>query len=168
MTAEKTRISITSDDATEFALRMNNPWFQKEYRKVGVDGKKLPDGTRERITYDLPKGQLYLLAQFRSPEQRDRLMAASSLRINNYLISDLPIEDAMPEGNSLVIAGKLDLETSQLQVGDQKLPITLGLRGATLRGRSIADLIPNETVVFVSGSRNANAYQADTVLFSIR
>lgn len=135
---------------------------------VAVDGKMTGGRTRQRINYSLPKGQLYLLVQFRNVAQRDRIMKQPIWRLNNYLISDQPIESGLPEGRELLLAGKLDLENSTLTIGEKSWPIRLGYRNATLRGRSLADIVANETVVLVSGNVADGTKTADTVLFMIR
>jgi RNase P/RNase MRP subunit p29 len=161
-------VEITASDSTDFALRMASPWFDSEARRVVVDGKLTANGTRERIRYSLPEGKLYLLAQFRSAAHRDRIMNESIWRINNYLISDELIEPALPSGNEVFLAGEIDLAKPAVIVGDKSYPIVLGYRGATLRGRSIADIVPQETVVVVSGSEKDGSKIADTVLFMSR
>lgn len=168
VTATNQRIDIKSNESTDFALRMNRPWFRTEDRKAIVDGKQLVDGSRERIVYGLPAGPLYLLVQFRTIAQRDRIVSKSPWRINNYLIGGTPIKEAMPNGDSLFMAGRFDFESSELVIAEKRYPILLGQRAATLRGRSIADLVPGETIVAASGTRNEDGYVADTVLFMVR
>ena len=167
-TKDGTAIRIAVGESTDYAMRLASPWFSRSERKVVVDGKKQNDGTRERINYTLPEGQLYLLVQFRSISQRDRIMKQPTWRLNNYLISDQPIESAMPTGKSLLLAGKLDLEKSRLVVDDTSRSITLGHRAATLRGRSFADIVAWDTVVLVTGNETGGLNSADTVLFMIR
>ena len=149
-------------------MRLASPWFSRTDREVVVDGKKKDDSTRERNTYSLPQGQLYLLVQFRSVTQRDRIMKQSTWRLNNYLISDQMIESTIPEGEELLLAGELDLEKSELVVGKQSYPITLGHRSATLRGRSFEDVVAWDTVVVVTGSESDGQFNAETVLFMTR
>jgi len=161
-------IEIAVDQSTDFAMRLSSPWFSGTHRMVAVDGKAQRNGKRERISYSLPKGQLYLLVQFRSVAQRERIIKQPTWRLNNYLISDQPIESAIPVGKDLLLAGKLDLENSSLVIGEKSWPIVLGHRNATLRGRSFADIGAGETVVLVSGSDSGDAKTADTVLFMIR
>ena len=161
-------IEIAINDSTDFALRMASPWFDAKARTVIVDGTKQANGQRHRIVYSLPEGQLYLLAQFRSVSHRDRILKQPSWRINNYLISDQPIESVVPSGDDLLLAGKLDLENSELVVGDNSWPIVLGFRSATLRGRSFEDIIAGDTVVLVNGSESDNKKVAQTILFMIR
>ena len=83
-TKDGTVIQIAVGESTDFAMRLASPWFSRSERKVVVDGKKQDDGTQKRITYTLPDGQLYLLVQFRSITQRDRIMKQSTWRLNNY------------------------------------------------------------------------------------
>jgi len=161
-------IQIKVNESTDFALRMASPWFEAKTREVVVDGTMGANGQRNRITYSLPKGQLYLLAQFRSDTHRDRILNQPSWRINNYLVSDQPIESVVPAGEDLLLAGKLDLEKSELIVGDQSRPIVLGFRGATLRGRSFADIIAGDTVVLVTGVESDDKKVANTILFMVR
>lgn len=161
-------VEVVANDSTDFALRMASPWFDAEARKVVVDGKRTANGTRERIKYSLPEGKLYLLAQFRSAEHRDRIMNESVWRINNYLISDEPIEPALPSGDEVLLAGEIDLAKPAVIIGEKSHAVVLGFRGATLRGRSIADIVPQESVVLVSGSQTDGSNVADTVLFMSR
>lgn len=161
-------VDIVIDQATDFAMRLSSPWFNAVNQTVVVDGKVQSDGKRERISYSLPKGQLYLLVQFRNVTQRDRIMKQPTWRVNNYLISDQPIESGLPEQRELLLAGKLDLKNSALIVGEKSLPIMLGHRSATLRGRSFDDIVAGETVVVVTGSESGSSKTADTVLFMIR
>lgn len=161
-------IDIAVDQSTDFAMRLSSPWFSGTHRMVAVDGKVQSGGKRERISFSLPGGQLYLLVQFRNIAQRDRIMKQPTWRVNNYLISDQPIESALPVGKELLLAGKLDLENSALIVGEKSWPIVLGFRSATLRGRSFGDIVAGETVVLVTGSESGGAKTADTVLFMIR
>jgi hypothetical protein len=147
---------------------MSHPWFDAASRKVVVDGKEVAGGERERIKFDLPNGKLYLLVQFRTAKQRDRIMASTPWRINHYLISDQEIEPTLPDGKDLLMAGEVNLETSELIIKGRRFPIKLGFRGATLRGRSIADIKVNETTVVVSGTESNGQKLAETVLFTIR
>ena len=159
---------VLVSDSTDYALRMASPWFDVKSREVVVDGKELKDGKRERIKYPLPQGKLYLLAEYRSVLHRKRLLKKSPWRINNYLISDKEIEGVLPEGDGLLLAGELDLKNSALIIDGKSWPITLGFRGATLRGRYYADLIAGETYVVVSGTEKDKVKTADTVIFMIR
>lgn len=161
-------VEIAVHESTDFAMRLSSPWFSGVHRMVAVDGKVQSDGKRERISYSLPKGQLFLLVQFRNVTQRDRIMKQPTWRVNNYLISDQPIESALPEGDELLLAGKLDLEHSALIIGEKSWPIMLGHRSATLRGRSFKDIVAGETVVMVTGNESGDAKNAETVLFMIR
>lgn len=161
-------IQIEVSESTDFALRMASPWFDAKAREVVVDGTKEANGQRSRITYALPEGQLYLLAQFRSNTHRDRILNQPTWRINNYLVSDQPIESVIPTGDDLLLAGKLDLEKTELVVGNDSFPIILGFRGATLRGRSFEDIIAGDTVVLVSGVEVENKKIANTILFMVR
>ena len=97
-------VEVSANDATDFALRMASPWFDAQAGEVVVDGKQTGNGQRERLTYSLPEGKLYLLAQFRSTDHRDRIMKQDSWRINNYLISDEQIEPALPSGEDILLA----------------------------------------------------------------
>lgn len=159
---------ILVSESTDFALRMASPWFDVETREVVVDGKALKNNKRERIKYPLPEGKLYLLAEYRSVLQRDRLMKKTPWRINNYLISDQEIEAVLPKGEGLLLAGELDLENSALIIDGKSWPIMLGFRGATLRGRYFEDIIAGETFVVVSGPEKDKNKAADTVIFMIR
>lgn len=161
-------IKVSVSETTDFAMRLASPWFSGQHRMVAVDGKVQPDGKRERISYSLPKGQLYLLVQFRNPAQRDRILKQPTWRLNNYLISDQPIDSFLPADKELLLAGKLDLENSSLIIGEKSWPITLGHRRATLRGRSFADIVADDTVVLVTGSNSGGVKSADTVLFMTR
>jgi len=167
-TKDGENLQIAIDQSTDFAMRLSSPWFSGAHRMVAVDGTVQSDGKRERISYSLPKGQLYLLVQFRNTDQRDRIMKQSTWRVNNYLISDQPIESAIPEGKELLLAGKLDLKNSALVVGEKSWPIVLGHRSATLRGRSFKDIVAGETVVLVTGNDSGGSRTAETVLFMIR
>ncbi len=161
-------VEVAINESTDFALRMASPWFNLASRNVEVDGKQTGDGKRERISYPLPKGKLFLLVQFRSVYQRNRIMGQASWRLNNYLVSDQPIEPTLPTGRELLLAGEVDLKTSELIIEGTRHPIVLGFRGATLRGRSIADIVPQETVVLVTGNQAKGSKTADTVLFMAR
>lgn len=161
-------IDVAVDQSTDFAMRLSSPWYSGVHRMVAVDGKLQSDGKRERISFSLPKGQLYLLVQFRSVSQRDRIMKQPTWRVNNYLISDQPIESVIPDGKGLLLAGELDLENSALIVGEKSWPIVLGHRSATLRGRNFDDIVAGETVALVTGSESGGVKTADTVLFMIR
>lgn len=161
-------IQIEVNESTDYALRMASPWFDAKAREVVVDGTIGANGQRNRITYSLPEGQLYLLAQFRADTHRDRILSQPSWRINNYLISDQPIESIVPTGDDLLLAGKLDLDKSELVVGDKSWPIILGFRGATLRGRRLEDIIAGDTVVLVSGVESDDKKVANTILFMVR
>lgn len=161
-------LEILANDATDFAMRLSNPWFDVEKWKVAVDGPDDGSSGSKRIRFELPEGKLYLLAQFRTPRQRDRTLKTSPWRINNYLISDDPIEAVVPDGDQLILAGELDLKKSLVQIGDRAFPIILGHRGATLRSRSIVDIVPGKTVVLVTGTEVAGKKTAETVLFMIK
>ena len=161
-------IKVVTSESTDFAMRLANPWFDAQSRQVVVDGKPKANGQRNRIKYALPAGKLYLLAQFRSVKQRDRIMNGATWRINNYLISDQSIDAALPTGKDLLLAGELDLKNLELVIDGKRYPIMLGFRGATLRGRSIADIVPQETVVLIAGNESDNSKVVDTVLFMIR
>jgi len=161
-------IKVGVGETTDFAMRLASPWFSGEHRMVAVDGKLQRDGKRERLSFSMPKGQLYLLVQFRNPAQRDRILKQPTWRLNNYLISDKPIESALPVDKELYLAGKLDLKNFSLVIGEKSWPITLGHRRATLRGRSFADIVANDTVVLVTGNESGGVKTADTVLFMIR
>ena len=167
-TAQGEVIEVGINESTDFALRMSSPWFDTESRTVAVDGKDIGDGQRERVNYQLPVGKLYLLTQFRSVDQRDRIMKQPAWRINNYLLSDQPIASALPAGDELLMSGEVDLKTPALIIDGKSYPIMLGHRGATLRGRSIADITPQETVAIVTGSQVNGSKTADTVIFMNR
>jgi len=167
-TEEGETFEIIVSESTDFALRMTSPWFDPETREVVVDGKLLKDGKRERIKYPLPEGKLYLLAEYRSVLHRKRLLKKSPWRINNYLISDQKIDPVLPEGDGLLLAGELDLDKSELIIGEKSWPIMLGFRGATLRGRYFEDIIAGETSVLVTGTESDKTKTADTIIFMIR
>ncbi len=167
-TRDNEMISIAINESTEFALRMSNPWFDTARGQVAVDGKKLDNGEWERIKYSLPEGKLFLLAQFRSVHHRDRIMSMPAWRINNYLISGQPIEAAIPTGKDLLLAGELDIANSKVIVGGKSYPIILGFRGATLRGRTFAEIVPGEAVVLVTGTEVDDSKVANTILFMTR
>lgn len=166
-TSQNGPVQIAINEATDFALRMSHPWFDTEAGKVVVNGKRI-GGKRERIKFELPKGKLYLLVQFRTAKHRDRIMSSTPWRINHYLLSDEKIEPALPAGKDLLMAGEVNLETSELIINGRRHPIKLGFRGATLRGRSIADIKVNETTVMVFGKESNGRKLAETVLFTIR
>lgn len=156
---------VITNDATAFALRMSRPWFDGDNNRVAVDGKPLPEGGFERLQFQLPAKPLYVLARFRTVAQRDRLIKKTPWLLNSYLLTQNPIDPLMPTGKSLLIAGKLDLKKSELDIDRRIIPIHLGHKGATLLDRSIADLIPGQSTVLVTGTLTESKFTADTVLF---
>lgn len=162
---DKKTTEVITNEQTAYALRMSRPWFNGANNTVDVDGKPLPDGGFERLKFQLPARQHYLLASFRTVAQRDRLMKKSPWRLNSYLLTTNPIDPLMPSGKSLLIAGELDLVKSELAIDGRTYAIQLGHRGATLLDRSIADLVPNQSTALVVGTVQNGSLVADTVLF---
>ncbi len=156
---------IEVSDSTEYALRLTNPWFDAGGRKVVVDGKLEENGERERIKFPLAEGKLFLLAQFRSRSHRDRILKSSPWRITNYLVGNDPVEANLPSGDDLFLAGELDLENSALIINGKSNPVVLGYRNATLRNRSLNEIVAGQTEVMVSGSQLGESKSATTILF---
>ena len=156
---------VITNDATAFALRMSKPWFDANNNLVEVDGKPQPEGGFERLQFQLGAKPLYLLARFRTVKQRDRLIKKNPWILNSYLVTQNPIEPLMPSGDSLLIAGKIDLKNSALDIDRRIFPVHLGHKGALLLDRSIADLVPGQSTVLVTGTLPEGNLVADTVLF---
>ena len=161
-------VDVAFDENTDFALRMSRPSFNVGNGIVAVDGPGTENGQRRRVRLKLPEGKLYLLVQFRNENQRKRVLSKSPWRLNNYLIGSEPIESVLPRGNEVLLSGEVDLKTSELKIDQNRYPIRLGFRGATLGGRSIADINVDQTSVAISGVVAGSSKLAKTVLFVIQ
>lgn len=155
---------VELDPRTRFLLLLDRPVFnlQKKTVRVHFDPADVdnPDARRE---YPLPD-PAWLVVQFRTERQRDRVLNMQPARINNYRITPEPpqaTDDLQETGRLIVQDNGLVWEL----LDGRSYVISLGFQNGVMNGMNILHLEPDVTKVEISGRTDGDRIVAEQVRF---
>lgn len=150
-------------DGVAIALKMNRPWYDWKNQQVVVDAvdKNVALADLKRVGVPLPAQKLFLISRLGNAKTMQATMAQEIKRLNFYLVTPEDTEHHQPTEDEPFLAGELFVENDQpyVIVNDKKLSVMLGFRFATMNGFSINQLKPNQTQVFLTGTRGKNKHE---------
>lgn len=150
-------------DGVAIALKMNRPWYDWKNQRVVVDAvdKNVALADLKRVGVPLPAQKLFLISRLGNAKTMQATMVKEIKRLNFYLVTPEDTGHHHPTEDEPFLAGELFVENDQpyLIVNDEKLSVTLGFRFATMNGFSINQLKPNQTQVFLTGTRGKNEHE---------
>lgn len=154
-------VKLTDDVA--IALKMNRPWYDWKNQRVVVDAvdKNVALADLKRVGVPLPAQKLFLISRLGNAKTMQATMAQEIKRLNFYLVTPEDTEHHQPTEDEPFLAGELFVENDQpyVIVNDKKLSVMLGFRFATMNGFSINQLKPDQTQVFLTGTRGKNEHE---------
>lgn len=147
-------------DGVAIALKMNRPWYDWRNQQVVVDAiaENVAAADLKRVGVPLPAQQLFLISRLGNAQTMQSTMAQDIKRLNFYLLTPEDTGHHLPTETEPFLSGELFVDNNQphLIVEDEKIPIMLGFRFATMNGFSVNQLKPNQTQVFLTGTRGKN------------
>ena len=137
---------------------------------VASDQKKETDESADKwVRFSLPQ-PLYLVTQFNHQQQKERLLGADVLRVNNYTLQPgKPVPaPTVPNQPNLELGGQVVWNTPKkifLKYGEKRKKLVLGHRNATLTGLSVATLPSKNVRLKVQGNlqQDGSTVEATTV-----
>ena len=157
-------VKLTDDVA--IALKMNRPWYDWDNQQVVVDAidENVAQTDLKRVGVPLPAKQLFLISRLGNAQTMRSTMAEEVKRLNFYLVTPEDTGQHKPTEDEPFLSGKLSVENKQphLIVNDEKIQVMLGFRFATMNGFSVNQLKPNQTQVFLTGTRGKNEFEIVT------
>jgi hypothetical protein len=163
---------------TPVGLKMNKPWFDWENQQVVVDTmalgverdfKNSQAKPAKRTAIELPAKNLHVISRLGSERLVKKFQDSDIKRLNFYLVSPDDLGQHSPTAEEPYLSGPLKIKDDQahVEVDGQNLPVTFGIRYATMNGFSITDLKPHTTEVFLSGTWDdgKNEIVATRILF---
>lgn len=153
-------------DGVAIALKMNRPWYDWKNQQVVVDAiaENVDAADLKRVGVPLPAKQLFLISRLGNTQTMQSTMAEDIKRLNFYLLTPEDTGHHLPTADEPFLSGELFVDNNQphLIVDDEKIPIMLGFRFATMNGFSVNQLKPNQTQVFLTGTRGKNESEIHT------
>lgn len=150
-------------DGVAIALKMNRPWYDWKNQRVVVDAvdKNVALADLKRVGVPLPAQKLFLISRLGNAKTMQATMAQEIKRLNFYLVTPEDTEHHQPTEDEPFLAGELFVENDQpyVIVNDKKLSVMLGFRFATMNGFSVNQLKPDQTQVFLTGTREKNEHE---------
>jgi hypothetical protein len=157
---DEQEFDVKLTDGVAIALKMNRPWYDWQNQQVVVDAieDNVPPADLKRVGIPLPAKKLFLISRLGNAKTMQATMANKVKRLNFYLITPEDTGHHQPTEDEPFLSGELTVENNNphVVVNDKKLPIMLGFRFATMNGFSINQLKPNQTQVFLTGTRGKN------------
>lgn len=157
---DEQEFDVKLTDGVAIALKMNRPWYDWQNQQVVVDAieNNVPPADLKRVGIPLPAKKLFLISRLGNAKTMQATMANKVKRLNFYLITPEDTGHHQPTEDEPFLSGELTVENNNphVVVNDKKLPIILGFRFATMNGFSINQLKPNQTQVFLTGTRGKN------------
>lgn len=154
-----TEYTVKPANGAPIGLKMNKPWFDWGNNQVVVDAVPIRltaanGDSLKRVALRLPAEKLFLISRLGDAAKMKRTMSAEVKRINFYLITPEDPGPHFPTDEQPYISGELSIKDNSpaLKIKDDVLPLKLGFRYATMNGFSIAQLEPDKTQVFLSGT----------------
>ena len=156
--------TVDLEPRTGFHLLLDRPMvnLKKKTVRVHFDPADVdnPDARRE---FPLPD-PAWLVVQFRTERQRDRVLKMKPARINNYHITPEPpraTDDLQETGRLIVQDDRLVWE----MLDGRSYVISLGFQNGVMNGMNILHLEPDATRVEVSGRTDGDRIVAEQVRF---
>ncbi|MDB4458485.1 hypothetical protein N9068_00345 [bacterium] len=147
-------------DGVAIALKMNRPWYDWKNKQVVVDAidENVASADSKRVGVPLPAQKLFLISRLGNAKTMQATMAKKVKRLNFYLVTPEDTGHHQPTADEPFLSGELFVENDQpyVIVNDEKISVMLGFRFATMNGFSINQLKPNQTQVFLTGTRGKN------------
>ncbi len=155
---------VELDPRTRFRLVLDRPIVDLQTRTIRVHFDPADvDNPNARREYPLPE-PAWLVVQFRTERQRDRVLKTEPARINNYRITP----DQPRETGTLQQSGRLIVQEDRLVWqwnARQSYTVALGFQGAVMDGMNILNLEPDKTSVEISGRTDGDRIVAEQVRF---
>ena len=163
---DEQEFDVKLTDGVAIALKMNRPWYDWKNQQVVVDAidENVSEAEMKRVGIPLPAKQLFLISRLGNAKTMRSTMSKDIKRLNFYLLTPEDTGHHQPTEAEPFLSGKLSIENNQpiLIVNDERIPIMLGFRFATMNGFSINQLTPYQTQVFLTGTRGKNEFEIHT------